>query len=75
MEQDSHSELGGNHDGRFEAEQLSLYVHGSDGMLIGGLLGTTHSLRGWLDINALLVVVPLPVQCRSNVAASFRPTL
>ena len=40
---------------RFKAEQLSLYVHDSDGRLIGGLLGTTHSVRGWFDINVLFV--------------------
>lgn len=44
-----------NHDAQFQPTPLQLFVLDSDGTLLGGLTGRTHSLRAWLEISTLWV--------------------
>jgi ribosomal protein S18 acetylase RimI-like enzyme len=47
-----------NHDDRFEAAPLHIYVRDKDSQLIAGLIGRTHALREWLEILVLWVDEP-----------------
>jgi ribosomal protein S18 acetylase RimI-like enzyme len=44
-----------NHDDQYSAAPLHLYVQNADGIVIGGLIGRTHSLRSWLEVSILWV--------------------
>ena len=44
-----------NRDERFTEEPIQLFALDSEGKLIGGLIGQTHSLREWLAISILFV--------------------
>jgi ribosomal protein S18 acetylase RimI-like enzyme len=44
-----------NDDGQFTAAALHIFALATDGTVIGGLIGRTHSLRAWLEVTTIWV--------------------